>query len=47
MIIHVLRYSPEAKLTSVTLGYSPATNSWRRLAHGPVPSTLQTTDVVM
>ena len=47
MIIHALRYGPEAKLTSVTLGYSPATNSWRRAAHGPVPSTVQTTDVVM
>ena len=47
MIIHALRYGPETKPASVTLGYRPATNSWRRLARGPGPATAQTTDVAI
>ncbi len=47
MIIHALRYRPGAEPTSVTLGYRPATNSWQRLARGPGPATIQTTDVAI
>lgn len=47
LIIHALRYSPGTTLASVTLAYRPATNSWRRLARGPGPATIQTTDVAI
>ena len=47
MIIHALRYRPGAKPAPVTFGYRPATNTWRRLARGPGPATIQTTDVAI
>jgi N-acetylneuraminic acid mutarotase len=47
MIIHALRYSPGTKLTSVTLSYRPASNSWQHLARGPGPATIQTSDVAI
>jgi len=37
MIIHALRYGPETKPASVTLGYRPVTNTWRRPATGTRP----------
>jgi hypothetical protein len=47
MIIHTLRFGPGTKITSVTLGCRPATNSWQRLAPGPQPANLQTSDVAV
>jgi hypothetical protein len=47
MIIHALHYGPGTKITSVTLAYRPATNSWQLLARGPQPATLQTSDVAV
>ncbi len=47
MIIHALHYGPGTTVTSVTLGYRPATNSWQRLAPGPGPAILQTSDVAI
>jgi hypothetical protein len=47
MIIHALRFGPATKLTSVTLGYRPASDSWQRLAPGPGPAAIQTSDVAI
>jgi Kelch motif len=47
LIIHALHYGPGTTITSVTLAYRPATNSWQRLARGPQPANLQTSDVAI
>jgi hypothetical protein len=46
MIIHAIRYGG-TKLSSVTLGYRPATNSWQRLARAPAPVVRQTSDITV
>jgi len=47
MIIHSLRYGPGTTIAAVTIGYRPASSSWQRLARGPQPANLQTSDVAI
>jgi hypothetical protein len=44
MIIHGIRFLPSGGSRGITFAYRPASRTWVRLADGPVPTTLETTD---